>query len=164
VEQMTPRNSDAEHGRLDDALHETPVYRVLLLGNLIGQPFFGRFGKRFSMTLNEWRIMSALSGSPGTSISEICEMSGLHIMNVSRGVKGLERHGRVIRKTDPDDRRRTLLELSDEGNSVFREIAPQGLEWADKVCEVLSEKEKRSFDRLLNKMITHIRSQGEDLA
>jgi len=161
---MAAKYNDLDFSDLVEALSQTPVYRVLLLGNLIGQPFFGRFGKRYSMTLNEWRIMTVLSANPGISVSGICELSGLHIMNVSRGVKGLERQGRVIKKVDPSDRRRTILELSEDGMAVFRAIAPQGLEWTDTVCDVLSEKETKAFDRMLTKMIDHVRNQSDGTA
>ncbi len=157
---MSDKHDDSKFEELVGALSATPVYRVLLLANLIGQPFFSRFGKRFSMTLNEWRIMIALSANRGISVSEICEKSGLHIMNVSRGVKGLERQGRVVRRVDPNDRRRTLLELSDDGAALFQAIAPQGLAWADTVCEVLTAEETAAFDCMLDKLIDQARAKG----
>jgi DNA-binding MarR family transcriptional regulator len=157
VQDMASKYDRKSYDSLVKSLYETPAYRILLLGNLIGRPFFGQFGKRYSMTLNEWRIMTVLAANPGTSISGICEESGLHIMNVSRGVKGLVRQGRVIKKVDPDDRRRTILELSADGRKVFQSIAPRGLDWADTICQVLSEKEEEAFERLLNKLIDHVR-------
>ncbi len=153
-------NMDKTH--LVSALSRTPVYRILLLANLIGQPFFNRFGKSYNLTLNEWRIMMVLSENPGTSISEICRRSGLHIMNVSRGIKGLERSGRVLKKVDPEDRRRSILDLSEEGMAVFLEIAPSGLDWADTVCAALDEGETKLFDSMLTKMIDHIQNQNRE--
>lgn len=156
---MATKYDRKSYGSLVKALSETPAYRLLLLGNLIGRPFFGQFGKRYSMTLNEWRIMTVVSANPGTSVSGICEKSGLHIMNVSRGIKGLVRQGRVIKKVDPDDRRRTLLELSADGKKVFQAIAPRGLAWADTVCAALTDKEVVEFERMLEKLIDHVRAE-----
>jgi len=158
---MLDKAKPVTRAELVNRIDRTPVYRVLLLANLIGQPFFGRFGKRYGMTLNEWRIMMAIATNPGISVSEICLNTGLHIMNVSRGAAGLVRQGRAYRKTDPADRRRKILDLTEEGEAVFRDIAPGGLAWADSVFSVLDEAETAEFDRLLAKMIDHINAGGD---
>ncbi len=159
---MPNQFKDTNITNLVNALSQTPVYRILLLANLIGQPFFGRFGKHYNMTLNEWRIMMVISENPGISVSGICRKSGLHIMNVSRGVKGLERQGRVHKKIDPEDRRRSILELSEEGIAVFLDIAPPGLNWAEKVCAALDKDETEQFDSMLSKLIDHIQNQNSE--
>jgi len=161
---MSDRSNEDKMTDVVTGLARTPVYRVLLLANLIGQPFFGRFGKHYDMTLNEWRTMLVVSQNPGISISGICHKSGLHIMNVSRGVKGLERRGRVMKKTDPDDRRRTVLELTEEGQAVFLDIAPEGLKWADEVFAALDEKETILFNSLLTKLIDKIHAREKDVS
>lgn len=159
---MPKQFDNKDKTQLVNALARTPVYRILLLANLIGQPFFNRFGKSYDLTLNEWRIMLVLSENPGISISGICRQSGLHIMNVSRGVKGLERSGRVIKKVDPTDRRRSILDLTEEGMAVFLEIAPSGLNWAENVCAALDERETKLFDSMLSKMIDRIQNQNRE--
>jgi len=159
---MPDRSNDTNMTVLVNALSRTPVYRILLLANLIGQPFFGRFGKLYNMTLNDWRVIMVISENPGISITGICRKSGLHIMNVSRAVKGLELHGRVLKKVDPADRRRSVLELSEKGAALFLDIAPEGLDWAENVCATLDEDETKRFDSMLSKMIDHIQTQNDE--
>ncbi len=149
--------------------HESPfdqhtlIYHLLLLVNLIAKPFFGHIDKRYGLTLNEWRIMMTLAGRPGISISGVCEHSGMHIMNVSRGVRSMARKGYVERSVDPADRRRTNLRLSDEGLVVFQEILPSAMEREELIRAGLSRDEADTFQRLLHKLIDHVRqSNAED--
>ncbi len=135
----------------------TLVYHLLLLVNLIAKPFFGRIDKRYGLTLNEWRIVMTLANRPGTSISEICDHSGMHIMNVSRGVRRLIRKGRVLRSVDPADRRRSNLRLSDEGLTIFHEILPTAMEREELIRAGLSHDEADTFQHLLLKLIDHVR-------
>ena len=138
----------------------TLIYHLLLLVNLIAKPFFGRIDKRYGLSLNEWRIMMTLANQPGISISGICDRTGMHIMNVSRGVRSLARKGRVERNVDPADRRRTNLRLSEEGLAIFQEILPSAMKREELIRAGLSRDEAETFQRLLHKLIDHVRQNN----
>ncbi|MDP6345276.1 MAG: MarR family winged helix-turn-helix transcriptional regulator [Alphaproteobacteria bacterium] len=148
---------------VDNPIDSTLVYHLLLLINLIAKPFHDNFSKRHSLTLNEWRIMMTLAHNPGISLSGICEHSGLHIMNVSRGIRRLVRMHRVERSLDPADRRRSVLRLSDAGAELFNKIAPAALAREDLIRGGLTAREVETFNRLLEKLIDHMRATGADV-
>ncbi|MCL4182489.1 MAG: MarR family winged helix-turn-helix transcriptional regulator [Burkholderiaceae bacterium] len=138
------------------------VYRLLRLVNLLSKPFQERFGTRYDLSLNEWRIMMGLAARPGATVTEISDWSGMHVMNVSRGVTRLVRQGRVLREVDPADRRRALLRLSGRGRTLFGIIAPSAQAREDMVRKVLSESEAGAFREMIDRLIDELRQESTD--
>lgn len=136
------------------------VFPLLLAVNLISKPFYTRHAKEHSLKLNEWRVMFILAERSDISASDICEITGMHMMNVSRAVRRLERMGRVIRTVDPDDQRRYLLHLSADGVEVFNRLAPAALEREALLRGSLNKREAETLKRLLDKVIDGLRAQA----
>ena len=132
------------------------VARLLRLVNLIAKPFFSEHASRHHLSINDWRVMMALAVTPGVAASDICEQTGMHPMNVSRSVARLERLGRVKRYSDPQDRRRSLLQLTPAGRAVFGSIAPSAQAREEAVRRTLSARETVVLRALLDKMIARI--------
>lgn len=150
-----PQAKTAESMLDDRAL----IYRLLRLVNLLSRPFQERFGTRYDLSLTEWRVMMALAARPGTSVTEISDWSGLHVMNVSRSVARLVRQGRVLRAVDPADRRRSMLRLSRRGQALFALIAPSAQAREDMVRAVLSDGEAKALKVMIDRLIEHLRGE-----
>ncbi|MCP5370840.1 MAG: winged helix-turn-helix transcriptional regulator [Hyphomicrobiales bacterium] len=134
------------------------VFPLLLAVNLITKPFFARHAKEHSLKLNEWRVMFLLAERPGLTASEICDLAGMLLMNVSRAVRRLERMGRVERTVDPHDQRRYLLRLTEDGREVFRRLAPSALQREAQLRDSLTEGEAETLIRLLDKVVAGMRA------
>lgn len=146
-----------EDGRiLGFSMDRSVIYKLLKLVNLIAKPFFVRYGREHALFINEWRIIIALAFHPGLSMTEICEHTGLHIMNVSRAVRRLQRMGRVEREIDPVDRRRSVLRLSAEGEDIFATLAPAAFGREDILLSALTPAEADTLRRLLDKLLRQI--------
>lgn len=72
-------------------------------------------------------------GSP--SMQRVAEELGMDVSTFSRQVKGLEAKGLVVRQVSPDDRRVSLLGLTDEGTRVLEQIDRY---MADKIEQIFS--------------------------
>lgn len=59
-------------------------------------------------------------GSP--SMQRVAEELGMDVTTFSRQAKGLEGRGLIVRQVSPDDRRVSLLGLTDEGKRVLEQI------------------------------------------
>lgn len=96
-------------------------------------------------------------GSP--SIQRVAEELGMDVSTFSRQVKGLEAKGLVVRQVSPDDRRVSLLGLTDEGARVLAQIDRY---MADKIEQIFST--MTPFERetvvnsleLLNEAVTKV--------
>jgi len=148
--------------RRDTTLHpldRSVIHRLLRLVNLIAKPFFAHYGRRHDLSLHEWRVMMVLANRPGLSSSEICELTGMHLMNVSRGVRRLARLGRLERRIDPADRRRAALALTPKGLALYRRIAPDAWQRERIVHAALTHGELAQFGRLLDKLLAGFLAQ-----
>lgn len=153
--QTTPKASQGSNER-------SLVFRLLRLENLISKPFFSRYAGEYDLSLNEWRIVMSVASRPGITASEVCEQTGMHEMNVSRGVQRLVRTKRMQRIVDPGDRRRSMLDLTPEGAALHRRIGPEGLKREAVIQESLSAAEVAQFSRLLDKLIASFCAQAQD--
>ena len=82
------------------------------------------YAVRFDLTVPEWRIMTILGRFPGISANEVCELIAMDKVRVSRGVARLLQFERILRVSDPSDRRHSKLYLSDVGQEVHKQIVP----------------------------------------
>jgi DNA-binding MarR family transcriptional regulator len=104
-------------------LDESVFFKLVRVVNLTARPFNEGIGRRHRLSLSDWRVMAVVGGHPGITASEVCARTGMDKMSVSRAIAALARKRRVLRKPDPNDGRRTLLELSSTGQRLFDEIS-----------------------------------------
>jgi DNA-binding MarR family transcriptional regulator len=79
---------------------------------------------------------------------------------VSRAVSRLLEAGRVHRRTDAEDRRRSVLELSTTGRRIYRRITPVLLDYERALLQSLSARERRQLDRILSRLTREARALG----
>lgn len=151
------RKLKAKSNSLDDSLG----FRLILLVNLLSRPFFAKFGQQLKLNINEWRILMTLSQHPGISATDICGISGLHKMNVSRGVSRLVKQDRVFLTFDPLDGRRRILECTAKGRAVFETIFQSAQVHESAMLAGLTRAEQETVLNLLDKLIARTRSLGD---
>ncbi len=133
---------------LDEA-YPRLLYRLLKLSNLIGRPFFTHFADRYDLTLNDVRVLMALAHAGQAASHELCDVTGMHPMNVSRSVARLRRQGRITEQADPANRRRKLLTPTEEGWALYHKLAPHVKVLAEFVLASLSQREVEFLSSLL---------------
>lgn len=82
---------------------------------------------RGGLSVPQFRALTFVLRNPGTSLSQIAEHLGTSVPAASELVSRLVDQGLLVRATDPAERRRIRLTLSDEGCRAF-EIARSGTE------------------------------------
>ncbi|MCB2187563.1 MAG: MarR family transcriptional regulator [Deltaproteobacteria bacterium] len=81
---------------------------------------FASYGISFSQ-YNVLRVLEALPGGQG-SITEVSSRLLVSTPNLSGIAKRLEKTGFILRRRDPADERKTILELQPDGRQVLAEI------------------------------------------
>lgn len=75
------------------------------------------------ITLPQWRALMILSASSdGARIGEVAGRLGVTLPATGRLLRRLERRGLLAMATDPEDRRATRAQLTEEGRGVVRDI------------------------------------------
>jgi DNA-binding MarR family transcriptional regulator len=83
-------------------------------------------------------------------------------MSVSRAVATLQRNGRIQVETDPSNRRRKVLRLTEEGERLYELMQPQTEAVADFLVAGLSKADVAKLDELLGKLIARLEARDEE--
>ena len=69
------------------------------------------------MSVPQYRTLAYVFRNEGASLSEVCDHIGLTLSTMSILIDGLVARGLVNRRTDPEDRRRMILTLTEPGRA-----------------------------------------------
>lgn len=137
------KNADELSLKLEKSVHE--LFRRLYLRNRnIGSQTQGKTLKILYVkgSMSQKEMQEKLGVQPGT-ISEI--------------INKLERKELVTRHTDPADRRRVILSLTEKGKEDVEEYSRQYQNYVASFFQVLEESEKMELERLLQILLNQER-------
>lgn len=127
-------------------------YRFSVLSNRISTTIAKLYSERFDLTIPEWRIIVILSRYPGISAADLTHHTEMDKVAVSRAVTRLLKKARITRTVALDDRRRSVLNLSDEGKQIVAEIMPLALAYESELTRVISESDLQTLHGLIEKL------------
>ena len=148
---MTPSKPETTPHEILDLERLVP-YRLSVLSNKVSSAIAGEYHRRFGLAITEWRVMAVLGRFPGLSAREVTERTAMDKVAVSRAVARLLERELLRRETHGDDRRRSVLTLTEAGHSVYDEVAPLVMDYHDRLFATFSEEERAQLDRLLDKL------------
>jgi DNA-binding MarR family transcriptional regulator len=134
-----------------DLEHFLP-YRLSVLSNRISQTIAETYVERFGIGIPEWRAIAVLGRHPGLSANGVAERTAMDKVAVSRTLARLLERGLVQRDTHDDDRRRSVLELSEAGYRIYDEVVPLALARERALLAHFSADEKQQLDALMTKL------------
>jgi DNA-binding MarR family transcriptional regulator len=137
---------------IDDSL----FFKLVRLVNLTARPFSQTIGRANQLSLNDWRAMLVLANHPGVAASEVALLTGLDKMTVSRSIAALERRGRLVKREDLNDKRRTLLWLNAAGQRLFERIGTPAKLREAQLFSVASDAEQMQLGRTLDRLISSL--------
>lgn len=105
------------------------------------------------------RILSMLAVKDGLSQKYLAYLLGIRPQTLSEALAKLEEQGYVERKKDENDRRVTLVYLTDEGRKRAEEIDARRERKAEDISSVLTEEEKEQLASILAKLDASIEQQ-----
>ncbi len=127
-------------------------YRLSVLTNTVSRALALGYAERFGLTIPQWRIVAVLGHDPNLSAVEVAKRTVMDKVTVSRAVTALESDGRLIRRVDSSDRRRSLLRLSAAGRALYREIVPLARSYEMRLLSTLTARERIAFNDLLTRL------------
>ena len=130
-------------------------YQLSIVTNRISASFARLYSEKFNLTIPEWRVMAVLGQRPGLSADEVCGETEMDKVPVSRAVSKLLGKGLLKRDFSGDDRRRSILHLSEAGYGMYAQIVPLALSYETELKASLTEREQSQLDALLGKLSNH---------
>lgn len=155
---MSAPNAPADAPAPDAAGHAQLIlesfipYRLSVLSNRMSQTIAAQYQKRFGLAVTEWRVMAVLGRFSDLSANEVAERTAMDKVAVSRAVARLLERELIKREIHSDDRRRSVLALSETGYSIYDEIVPMALACEQRLIGALDAQERATLDSLLVKL------------
>ncbi|HRQ65440.1 MAG TPA: MarR family transcriptional regulator [Xanthomonadaceae bacterium] len=134
------------------ALEAFLPYRLSVLSNTLSSAIARTYQNRFGISITEWRVLAVLGRHPGLSANEVAERTAMDKVAVSRAVNALLESGRLLRDTHENDRRRSILELSDAGRAIYEQVAPAALAFERALLDDFSAEERAQLFALLDRV------------
>lgn len=132
-------------------------YRLAVLSHTVSNKIASVYEERFKVSVPEWRVIAILGRFPGLSAVEVAQRTMLDKVAVSRAVTKLIKNGRLDREFADADRRRSILNLSEEGRRVHDEIAPLALRFERDLLHGISADDYERFNRVMERLVARAR-------
>ncbi|MDX1499855.1 MAG: MarR family transcriptional regulator [Woeseiaceae bacterium] len=136
-------------------------YRLSVLSHTISTTIAKAYEKRFGVSIPEWRVIAILGRFPGLSAVEVAERTMMDKVAVSRAVTKLIKNGRIHREFADADRRRSILNLSEEGRQVHNEIAPLALAFERELLEGIDAGNYAVFNEVVERLLAKSQQLGK---
>lgn len=127
-------------------------YRLSVLATEVSQTLARAYGKRFGISIPEWRVLATLGQFGMMTARDIGSHSRMHKTTVSRAVSALEKRRLVIRRANRADLREAFLTLTDQGAAIYLDIVPMAKSFSESLCLGLSEADRAALDQLLDRL------------
>ncbi|MFC5994578.1 MarR family winged helix-turn-helix transcriptional regulator [Pseudonocardia hispaniensis] len=133
-------------------IHSMPGFMIRRLHQLHDSIWESELGGVF--TPPQFGVLATLAAHPGIHQQKLCSLVALDSSTGADVVNRLIRTGRVRRRRDDRDRRRYLLELTEEGRTLLAEVVPSVHEVNARLTRTLSESDRTDLlahiDRILS--------------
>ena len=127
-------------------------YRLSIVTNKVSSKLASLYSDRFGISIAEWRVMAVLGQKSNLSADEVCAMTEMDKVSVSRAVTKLMKKKQLLRNFSKEDKRRSILKLSRSGYAIYMQIVPLALSFEQEIVKKLSAKEQGQLENLLNKL------------
>ena len=136
-------------------------YRLSITSHTVSTNIAHVYEKRFGVSIPEWRVIAILGRYPGLSAVEVADRTFLDKVAVSRAVTKLIKNGRIDREFADADRRRSILNLSQQGREVHNEIAPLALQFERELLQDIGAEQYATFTAVLEQLLEKARQLGD---
>jgi len=105
------------------------------------------------VTSTQFAVLTAIAASPYIDQNSLSRQVSLDTSTIGDVVNRLLERGYVVRSRDPDDRRRNLLTLTEEGARLHAVILVAATRMTERLVESLSEQDRHDLVRILSTLV-----------
>ena len=142
-------------------LEEFLPYRLNVLANLVSQALSRIYVERYGLGVPEWRVLVTLGQFGVMTGKAVGAHSHMHKTKVSRAVAELEKRRLVTRRANRADLRESFLSLTAAGRTIYEELAPGALDFAQRLAEVVDPADRAAFERAMQRLTERSRVLAE---
>jgi DNA-binding MarR family transcriptional regulator len=127
----------------DLSINEKVLMAMVRAAELLKRTHTGIF-RNYGLSFPQYNVLRVLDASQNgrNRISEVSRIMLVPGANMTGIAKRLERDGFLIRKSDPDDERVTILEITPKGKRTLKNIEQEKERSIDRILKDFSKKDK----------------------
>ena len=110
-------------------LDEFLPFKLNTTAEIITRNFAEICTAKLNLSRSQWRILVLLEQHQLLTAKEICELTNMEKVMVSRAVKELEERKLIKRKINKSDKRSLFLELTAKGKKSIQKLMPAVSDW-----------------------------------
>jgi DNA-binding MarR family transcriptional regulator len=145
-------NSAMSGERAPLKLEQFLPYQLTVVATLVSQALSRVYSSRYRIGISEWRVLVTLGQFGVMTGKAIGAHTHMHKTKVSRAVALLEKRKFLARRANPADMRESFLSLTAAGRTIYEELAPQALDFARRLTDILTPDDRDAFDRALQQI------------
>jgi DNA-binding MarR family transcriptional regulator len=126
-------------------------HRLNILSSLVSQALTRVYGI-YGIGIPEWRVLVTLGANGVMTGKAIGAQTHMHKTKVSRAVAQLEQRKLLSRRANSADLRESFLTLTPEGRSLYQQLAPDAIEFMDRLFEAVEPADRPAFDRAMTEL------------
>ncbi|MBH0046635.1 MarR family winged helix-turn-helix transcriptional regulator [Pseudoalteromonas sp. NZS11_1] len=131
-------------------------YQLTNVATRVSNDFAEVYQTKYGLNIPQWRILANLAQYGQSNAKDLCTQANMDKSTVSRAVKVLIDKGLVRSELNEQDKRAALLVLSQVGQNLYEQIAPDALNWEKQLLSTLTNEEYEVlvsiFEKLNNKL------------
>jgi DNA-binding MarR family transcriptional regulator len=147
-------------------MDEATLSKIILLSmerdaldNLIFEQTFQKkiAGKFKELSKNQPMVIKIIGIDGEIMPSTLGKYTGMEKSSLTRMVDDLEKKGIVFRKTDPEDRRKVLVSLTEKGLECYNYLNQITTEMAEEILQLVNDTDVENFVHSLETMVKILR-------
>lgn len=128
-------------------------YRMAVAAEKLSVGMSKRYREDFGISIAEWRVLVNLADRGAVSVRDIEREVHLEKSKASRAASRLEAGGYVTKAVNARDRRLVVLELTEEGHALMRQLLRIATDYQARLEQMLApeiDPLNRAIDRILS--------------
>jgi DNA-binding MarR family transcriptional regulator len=110
-------------------------------------------------SIQQWVILKTIIEREDISIGELKEEMLVTKQNMTGMINRLQQSNLVTLFTDPDDKRRTRVKITEEGIRVYEQLKSLRNEFNDQTYHIYNDQEILVLSDLLGRMVEHLKKE-----
>ncbi|EGI54784.1 marR family protein [Sphingomonas sp. S17] len=162
---MTEHVREKHDGELGGRLDIRVLLRLLSCSMTIEKRLRRRFVEQFDTTLPRFDVLATLERHRGgITMSALSQSLLVSNGNVTAVVRQLEADGLLVSRPAPDDRRRSIVALTERGRSHFQELAAAHHGWIATMFAAMPDDKLAALYDLLAALKTSLGAEQQETA
>jgi len=112
--------------------------------------------KKYDLTIEQLQVLKEMTIESGQTQRSLAAATGKSPANITRILDRLEKRGRIVRQSNPDDRRSSLVFLTSDGAAIRNDVEQRLQGLSQKLLSGISMEEEQVTCSVLQKVMANI--------